>query len=57
MSVHVHNRWGKWVPAIPLPLYTGFFWRRRCECTCGQLFRREVDYRGHYALVHLLGLD
>jgi hypothetical protein len=54
----VQNRRGEWVPSIPLPLYTGFGTRfSLCQCKCGQTFRKEVQYRGHYALVHILGLS
>lgn len=56
------NKRGEWVPSIPLP----FIDRRRwawgnsfvCwECPDKPMFKRMVDYRGHYALVHILGLD
>jgi hypothetical protein len=45
------NDRGDWVPAIPLPFY-GL--RKRCDC--GQRFWTAAGYRGHYALVHILGL-
>ena len=44
------NSKGEWVPSIPLPL---FGLRKRCEC--GQSFWTLPGYRGHYALVHILG--
>lgn len=40
--------------AIPEPLYVG--WRlKKSRCDCGEVFRERVQYRGHYALVHILG--
>jgi len=42
---------GGWVPSVPLPFY-GL--RKRCEC--GRRFWTTAAYRGHYALVHILGL-
>lgn len=65
-SVSTQNRSGLWVPAIPLPFYglaEGHWWqfpRNVYVCQedgCDEEFRREVDYRGHYALVHILELD
>lgn len=47
------NRRGEWVPAVPLPLYA----RLRKRCGCGAKFWTGRGYRGHYALVHILGLD
>jgi hypothetical protein len=51
------NNRGEWVPATPLPLYTSSWLRNRFGCQCGRKFRTEEDYRGHFALVHLLGLS
>jgi hypothetical protein len=46
------NAAGQWVPAIPLPLY-----RLRKECApCRRRFWTMAGYRGHYALVHILGV-
>ena len=50
-QVMTQNRDGKWVPAIPLPLFV-FPHRHRCEC--GQAFWTMPGYRGHYALAHAL---
>ena len=47
------NRRGEWVTAIPLPL---FLWPHRCHCACGRWFWTLAGYRGHYALVHVMGL-
>lgn len=54
------NRRGEWVPAIPLPLFV----RGRKVCcgslhdgACGARFWTLRGYRGHYALVHVLGLE
>lgn len=44
------NQRGEWVPAIPLP---GFYHLRH-HCTCGQKFWRMVNYRAHYAYVHII---
>lgn len=44
---------GKWVPAIPEPYFLGF---GRVRCECGEKFKNKKHYRGHYALVHILGL-
>lgn len=52
-GVSVQNRRGQWVPAIPEP-YHGTFGSAQCEC--GNKFRNYEQYRGHYALVHILAL-
>jgi len=52
MATLEQNNQGNWVPAIPLPFYQMF----RVECTCGRRFWTPGGYRGHYALVHVLGL-
>jgi hypothetical protein len=49
-QVSTQNDQGAWVPAIPLP-YLGL--RKRCDC--GRRFWTTDGYRGHYALVHILG--
>lgn len=54
-SITTQNRRGEWVPAIPEPLFVGLG-LRRCRCDCGRTFRDRETYRGHYALVHILGL-
>ena len=54
MSVTTQNSRGEWVPAIPEPL---FLRRKRVECSCGRRFRDREAYRGHYALVHILGME
>lgn len=47
---------GKWLPAIPLPLYTTkglAFWKRfneknwRPQCECGRIFDTTEDYYAH----------
>lgn len=49
------NTSGKWVPSIPLPFYIG---RKKCRCAkCPHVFKSEEEYRGHYALKHVLELD
>ena len=58
-GVQQTNRSGLWVPAIPLPLYG--INSVRCGA-CEQTFRgkkqlRELRYREHYALAHILDLD
>lgn len=53
-SVQCQNDRGEWVPAIPMPFYVG---RRGRTCDCGRQFNDEESYRGHYALVHILGLS
>jgi hypothetical protein len=40
---------------IPLPIWPGWAVRRRCPA-CPDRFRTGRAYRGHYALVHILGL-
>jgi hypothetical protein len=50
MSTTTRNARGEWVPAIPVPFY-GL--RKHC-CDCKRKFWREVSYRAHYALVHIL---
>jgi hypothetical protein len=56
MSVSVQNSKGQWVPAIPLPYFLPFH-RYRCGMKCRETFWTTAGYRGHYALVHILGLD
>jgi hypothetical protein len=51
--VRVQNDMGHWVPAIPLPHY-GMFGK---WCGCGRGFLRSRTYEGHYALVHILGME
>lgn len=51
-SVQTKNKYGEWVPAIPLPYY-GAFNSRKCQC--GHKFYSDEKYRGHYALKHILG--
>lgn len=50
----VQNDMGQWVPAIPLPRSYGLFGQ---YCGCGRGFLRSRTYQGHYALVHILGLE
>lgn len=47
----VQNKYGDWVPAIPLPFYS---WKKICDC--GMKFWTMESYQGHYALKHILGL-
>ncbi len=53
-SVQVQNSRGEWVAAIPLPYFLAL---GRVRCDCGDRFRDQTAYRGHYALVHILGLS
>lgn len=49
------NLRGEWIPAMPIPLFVG--WRlKRCQCVCGRKFPDLEEYRGHYALRHILAL-
>ena len=41
-----------WRPAIPMPLFIGWFGRN--QCVCGKKFRKVQKYREHYAVVHIL---
>ena len=51
------NHRGEWVPSIPLPLYEQWpLMPTRYRCSCGQKFKTEKAYQGHYALEHVLGL-
>lgn len=59
-AVSTQNTLGRWVPAIPLPLYERggtLRLRIRCRCECGESFRSERAYRGHYAYAHVLGME
>ena len=49
------NKRGEWVPVPPEPLFVGFR-LRKCQCSCGEVFKTRAAYRGHYALAHILGL-
>lgn len=54
-DVQAQNCRGGWVPTPPEPMFVG--WRlRKCLCDCGDVFPDRLAYRGHYALVHILGL-
>lgn len=50
---YTENRSGAYVPSIPEPFY-GL--KQRCT-ECGRTFWTTEAYRGHYALVHILGLE
>lgn len=55
MTTQTQNKDGQYVPAIPEPYY-GF---TGVKCECGKWFRgffndAEAEYRGHYALEHIL---
>jgi hypothetical protein len=52
----IQNARGEWVPVVPVPLYVGFR-LRRTQCKCGRRFKTMEHYEGHYALVHILGLE
>lgn len=54
MEQQLNNK-GEWVPDIPEPYYN-LFGRCTC-CECQVKFRSKKEYRGHYALVHILGLE
>lgn len=52
------NKYGEWVPSIIEPW---FGWKHKCMQgvdgkICGAKYKKYEDYRGHYALVHILGL-
>ena len=53
------NAYGDWVPAIPEPFWVGRFrWKPQClDCAAKPTFKSETEYRGHYALFHVLGLQ
>lgn len=53
-GVSTQNGRGEWVRAIPEPLFLAW---GRVQCDCGEKFRGRSRYRGHYALVHILGMD
>lgn len=53
-SVQEKNLEGKWVPAIPLPLYC-FGILFQCS-VCHAWFWTWRGYRGHFALAHVLKL-
>jgi len=52
-KTQTQNIEGKWVPAIPVPIFAMFGYR----CHCGMFFFRKKAYRGHYALIHILKLE
>lgn len=64
-TVQTQNDRGEWVESIPLPFYLGSVLptrrttgsKAKCRCQCGRKFPDEETYRGHYALVHILGLS
>lgn len=63
-QISCQNKYGEWVPAIPLPFYyprSLFWWTFVCcakteKGACNKGFKTEEEYRGHYALVHVMGL-
>lgn len=56
-NVFAQNKYGQYLPAIPEPFYRGGLFKWRHECQCGIVFPSRSAYRGHYALVHILGFD
>ncbi len=54
MNTSTQNARGQWVPAIPLPLYLPL---HRYRCDCKRAFWTVGGYRGHYALVHVMGME
>ena len=53
MSTQTQNSRGEWVPSIPLPFFGTLVWCGSCK----RRFWTRRGYRGHYALVHVLGLE
>lgn len=58
MSTQAKNKSGKWVPAIPEPLYVFPFSKQCYKCWYDKKYPHTFwtmdGYRGHYALVHVL---
>lgn len=52
--VQTVNSDGCYVTAIPEPLFLAF---GRCKCNCGDKFKNREQYRGHFALAHILKLN
>lgn len=57
-TLNAQNKYGEWAPAISEPLWTGFLLRRAQCWTCKDrpTFKSRDEYRGHFALKHILGL-
>jgi hypothetical protein len=61
VTVQAQNNRGEWVPAIPEPFYLREVRkdkarRGKVRCDCGRVIKGYENYRGHYALVHILAL-
>lgn len=53
LGASVQNAAGNWVPSPPLPVFVGYL-LRRIHCQCGEDFKTEDQYLGHYAYHHML---
>lgn len=56
-NAYTQDEYGKWVPSVPLPLYSQswFGLRKRYVCMCGGEFRSEAAYEDHYRADHTEG--
>ena len=55
-SESTQNTEGKYVPAIPEPFWSWWFFGlyERAHCECERKFDNLEEYQGHYALIHIL---
>jgi hypothetical protein len=53
VSTQTQNKKGEWVDAIPIPSFKFIGY----QCECSMRFLRWRNYRGHYALVHIMHLE
>ncbi len=54
MTIERQTSDGRWVPAIPEPLWVG--WRLNTPSCCGIRFRgktKQADYEAHYEATHI----
>lgn len=57
-NTSAQNKYGEWVPAIIEPYFVGWGLKKAQCWTCAEkpIFKTREQYRGHYALKHILGL-
>ena len=51
-GVQMQNAKGRWVPAVPEPLWVGFR-LRKAKCHCGEVRKSRQSYVEHYVYEHL----
>lgn len=57
-QMSVQNKYKEWVPSICEPYFVGWGLKKAQCWACAEkpTFKSREEYRGHYALKHILGL-